>query len=390
MLRSILWSQHAFFSSLGLQPSPTLAMLLVTAALAVDVEPSIADLLGPPGSDEFPELFRRALESEPGHPTFEAPAVEAHRASRFASKRDGAPSFLEVEKEPSEGYIPVATEDEDDESATTKSSIDPNAPTKTPYGHVYCRCAPLQCNCSKTCTCYVNPDGSPARPNPTDGLPKDYTGPVQPEPSYTNSNPNGAPAQRAKSSAFQTFFQPFASFVQQDETSRRRAAAGGDTCPASGGHAARASARLRGTRTRANGVREEWCVQGAKTHRDLERNIAAAADDTGTTMLELNMSYTEPSNLYYFGGDPEFKRVRTETYVCDKATCGEMDCKCAKYCRCRGVPIPLFEGETDANSKGIPVGFNEAGYWPWWPQLYDTYYYNTDPPKGDTRYPPPT
>ena len=349
-------------------------MLLVTAALAVDVQPSIVDLLGPPGSDDFPELYRRALDSEPEHPTFKAPGVEAHRASRFASKRNAAPSFLEVEK------------DEDDESSSSSNSNDANAPKKTPYGHVYCRCAPLQCNCSKTCTCYVNPDGTPGRPNPYAGYPKDYAAPTQPEPSYTNSNPNGAPAQRAKSSAFQTFFQPFASFVEQDETSRRRT--GGATCSASG-HAARASARLRGTRTRANGVREEWCVQGAKTHRGLERNIAAAADDT-PAMLELNMSYTDPSNLYYFGGDPDFKRVKTETYVCDKAMCDEMKCKCTKYCRCRGVPIPLFEDETDANSKGIPVGSNEVGYWPWWPQLYDSYYYNTDPPKGDARYPPPT
>jgi hypothetical protein len=52
-----------------------------------------------------------------------------------------------------------------------------------------------------------------------------------------------------------------------------------------------------------------------------------------------------------------------------------------RYCRCRGVPVPMFEGETDDNNKGIPLSQTEAGYWPWWPNLYTSYYSNTDPPR---------
>lgn len=32
----------------------------------------------------------------------------------------------------------------------------------------------------------------------------------------------------------------------------------------------------------------------------------------------------------------------------------------------------MFDGETDANSRGIPISSSEAGYWPWWPKLYRT------------------
>ena len=41
----------------------------------------------------------------------------------------------------------------------------------------------------------------------------------------------------------------------------------------------------------------------------------------------------------------------------------------------------MFEGETDDNNKGIPLSQTEAGYWPWWPNLYTSYYSNTDPPR---------
>ena len=41
----------------------------------------------------------------------------------------------------------------------------------------------------------------------------------------------------------------------------------------------------------------------------------------------------------------------------------------------------MFEGETDQNSRGIPISFTKAGYWPWWPKLYTSYDYNTDPPR---------
>ena len=117
--------------------------------------------------------------------------------------------------------------------------------------------------------------------------------------------------------------------------------------------------------------------------------------------------------MLQFGGDPDFKRRESRKFICDATYCDEMKCKCKKYafptaptlhhhhllhqppplllphphrrphryCRCRGVPVPMFEGETDDNNKGIPLSQTEAGYWPWWPNLYTSYYSNTDPPR---------
>ena len=50
--------------------------------------------------------------------------------------------------------------------------------------------------------------------------------------------------------------------------------------------------------------------------------------------------------------------------------CDELKCKCKRYCRCRGVPVPLFSGEND----GLGVA-PEALF-------YATYTYNTDPPRA--------
>ena len=35
----------------------------------------------------------------------------------------------------------------------------------------------------------------------------------------------------------------------------------------------------------------------------------------------------------------------------------------------------------DDNMKGIPLSQTETGYWPWWPNLYTSYYSSTDPPR---------
>ena len=93
-------------------------------------------------------------------------------------------------------------------------------------------------------------------------------------------------------------------------------------------------------------------------------------------------SFRDPSEMYSAGGDPDFRRHATHTYLCDAANCDELKCKCRRYCRCRGVPVPLFEGEDDANSRGLPAPATESGYWPWYPKLYSTYMYNTDPPTS--------
>ena len=91
-----------------------------------------------------------------------------------------------------------------------------------------------------------------------------------------------------------------------------------------------------------------------------------------------------PCNSRY-GGDPEFVRRQYGSYQCDETGCDEMKCKCKKYCRCRGVPIAMFEGEDDSNSRGPPKADGGApGFEPWHPDIATEYTFNTEPPReGD-------
>ena len=57
-------------------------------------------------------------------------------------------------------------------------------------------------------------------------------------------------------------------------------------------------------------------------------------------------------------------------YTCDDAKCSKMPCECSRYCRCWGVPIPMFDGETDENSDNAPV--TDLRSW------QHTAYYSTD------------
>lgn len=386
-----------------------LAVACAAALLQAQQQMAAPEPVGLPGSPGFAERYKRSLVAEPEYPPFVPPAAPPRRRSRFqtppparnAGRSDVRRTSSFLEFEPSDpglftkddpedsGYLGVGSKKDasaSDEFAAAQAAYeeskkfdvlsDSGGETKnsnangkqsededdkeTHYPNVYCRCAPLACNCTKKCTCYVNPDGSRGRKDPTVGIAKAFMdGPW----------PQAEPSVSKVASSVKNFFQPFASFLENPETTSARQER--DTCPIAPGNGRIGGGHmLRGTRMRTNGVREEWCVQGGRTQAELESNIAAAADEKRFSVLQLNTSYVNPEQLYHFGGDPEFRRVHTEQYICDNSYCTEMSCKCKKYCRCRGVPIPMFEGETDKNSRGIPVSFNGAGYWPWYPKLY--------------------
>ena len=95
--------------------------------------------------------------------------------------------------------------------------------------------------------------------------------------------------------------------------------------------------------------------------------------------------FVRQEDLLIYGGDPEFVRRQYGSYQCDETGCDEMKCKCKKYCRCRGVPIAMFEGEDDSNSRGPPKADGGApGFEPWHPDIETEYTFNTEPPReGD-------
>ena len=95
--------------------------------------------------------------------------------------------------------------------------------------------------------------------------------------------------------------------------------------------------------------------------------------------------FRKQDEMLQFGGDPDFKRRESRKFICDATYCDEMKCKCKKYCRCRGVPIAMFEGEDDSNSRGPPKADGGApGFEPWHPDIETEYTFNTEPPReGD-------
>ena len=102
----------------------------------------------------------------------------------------------------------------------------------------------------------------------------------------------------------------------------------------------------------------EFSVDHSRSHSEAERRVARAADERSLSLLQLNMSagvrgdFVRQEDLLIYGGDPEFVRRQYGSYQCDETGCDEMKCKCKKYCRCRGVPIAMFEGEDDSNREG--------------------------------------
>ena len=134
-------------------------------------------------------------------------------------------------------------------------------------------------------------------------------------------------------------------------------------------------------RSRLRGPQEAWCVSSPADEKGKEAQIAAAADEArGFSLLEVahrgplgpeQGDFLTRPELLHFGADPDFKPVHRGTYHCDAESCSKMACQCSKYCRCRGVAIPMFAGEDSRNSKGG-----------WVPNLERVYYYNTDPPRS--------
>ncbi len=239
----------------------------------------------------------------------------------------------------------------------------PDKRVRSTYDRVLCRCAPLQCNCSKTCTCYAKPDGQRSSFDPMAGRVGKFEEAARETPgksAYPQDSKTRAFAKQARRhAAFQTFFQPEESFIEQ----------GGSTTPLACGTASQASSRpLRGA------VRS----RGPPCEPDLDQRPAS--------WLQLNMSMGSPfrtqESLLHFGSDPGFRRVHYAKYICDPNRCGEMKCACKKYCRCRGVAIPMFEGETDATTRGKPAPASDLGYDPWTPNLKRSYYFSTDPPRS--------
>lgn len=283
-------------------------------------------------------------------------------------------------------------------------------PKVTHHKNVYCRCAPLACNCTKACTCYQNPDGTRAGYDPNLGMAKDWgaagrfgSPEVVEDESGDMARAAGGRGRGARSSsAAADFFQPgsFMETARQEATARQRRGRGGNagravvdagTCPRHGGGGSGRGGEIRGARLRGTtssggsgeaAGREEWCVEGSRSHRRLERNIAAAADErrfgvgvgvgpVGTSLLELGHNATigsesgrapgegfrPPRELLAFGADPDFRRHGVHRYVCDADNCEEMQCKCKRYC-----PLRRVEEET-ARSRARVRGWPDADTW---------------------------
>ena len=409
-----------------------------------------------PASGDYAERYHQSLSTEayppyrqdiqPRRSRYQKPVKEWRDQQRPSEDASPSASFLETSED--DGVS--------DADSGSSSSYATSAPAATHHDNVYCRCAPLACNCSKTCSCYANPDGTRAPYAPSAGVTKNYMaeggrsghgggGDGDEIGAASVQRMRAVAAARLRSSGCAA--SSFARGFFEDQPSRR-----GDV-GASGG--AQSFLQVRSVQTDAEGAgrderrdksggsrsgaegpaakqqqrrrrlrggqqpRDEWCVHGSRTHRGLERNIAAAADerrvgatgpgvsasfggggdadgDRAISMLQLNATaparsgasaggtgtFRNPSDLFSLGGDLDFRRHATHSYLCDATNCNELKCKCKRYCRCRGVPIPLFAGEDDENSRSLPAPVTEAGHWPWSPRLYSTYTHNTDPPRS--------
>ena len=108
-----------------------------------------------------------------GHPLVaEGSAQPGVSLSSLGLGMPGSPEFeaqyrklLGVEEAPPPPPPPLAVEDADDAGAAAFLEADdaaappPSPPALPVYEHVQCRCAPLECNCTKTCNCYQKPTG---------------------------------------------------------------------------------------------------------------------------------------------------------------------------------------------------------------------------------------
>ena len=287
----------------------------------------------------------------------------------------GSPEFeaqyrklLGVEEAPPPPPPPLAVEDADDAGAAAFLEADdaaappPSPPALPVYEHVQCRCAPLECNCTKTCNCYQKPTGEKEKqsevPSNAEEILKQSEEGTMGTPAAQNA---AARAARRKASArtnWQHFFDP--GFLQRGEST-------------------------------PDPTTKEFSVDHSRSHSEAEQRVARAADERSLSLLQLNMSagvrgdFVRQEDLLIYGGDPEFVRRQYGSYQCDETGCDEMKCKCKKYCRCRGVPIAIFEGEDDSNSKGPPKADGGApGFEPWHPDIETEYTFNTEPPReGD-------
>ena len=310
-----------------------------------------------------------------GHPLVaEGSAQPGVSLSSLGLGMPGSPEFeaqyrklLGVEEAPPPPPPPLAVEDADADAAAFLEADDAAAPPPSPpalpvYEHVQCRCAPLECNCTKTCNCYQKPTGEKEKqsevPSNAEEILKQSEEGTMGTPAAQNA---AARAARRKASArtnWQHFFDP--GFLQRGEST-------------------------------SDPTTREFSVDHSRSHSEAEQRVARAADERSLSLLQLNMSagvrgdFVRQEDLLIYGGDPEFVRRQYGSYQCDETGCDEMKCKCKKYCRCRGVPIAMFEGEDDSNSRGPPKADGGApGFEPWHPDIETEYTFNTEPPReGD-------
>ena len=312
-----------------------------------------------------------------GHPLVtEGSAQPGVSLSSLGLGMPGSPEFeaqyrklLGVEEAPPPPPPPLAVEDADDAGAAAAflEADDAAAPPPSPpalpvYEHVQCRCAPLECNCTKTCNCYQKPNGEKEKQSE---VPSNAEEILKQSEEGTMGTPAAqiaaARAARRKASArtnWQHFFDP--GFLQRGEST-------------------------------SDPTTREFSVDRSRSHSEAEQRVARAADERSLSLLQLNMSagvrgdFVRQEDLLIYGGDPEFVRRQYGSYQCDETGCDEMKCKCKKYCRCRGVPIAIFEGEDDSNSRGPPKADGGApGFEPWHPDIETEYTFNTEPPReGD-------
>ena len=311
-----------------------------------------------------------------GHPLVaEGSAQPGVSLSSLGLGMPGSPEFeaqyrklLGVEEAPAPPPPPLAVEDADDAGAAAFLEADdaaappPSPPALPVYEHVQCRCAPLECNCTKTCNCYQKPTGEKEKqsevPSNAEEILKQSEEGTMGTPAAQNA---AARAARRKASArtnWQHFFDP--GFLQRGEST-------------------------------SDPTTREFSVDRSRSHSEAEQRVARAADERSLSLLQLNMSagvrgdFVRQEDLLIYGGDPEFVRRQYGSYQCDETGCDEMKCKCKKYCRCRGVPIAIFEGEDDSNSRGPPKADGGApGFEPWHPDIETEYTFNTEPPReGD-------
>ena len=322
--------------------------------------------LGMPGSPEFEAQYRKLLGVEEAPPPPPPPlAVEDADDAGAAAFLEQIPS-LEAQ---SRNLLEDAANGADGGGGGDGGGGDGGGdggdaavPALPVYEHVQCRCAPLECNCTKTCNCYQKPTGEKEKqsevPSNAEEILKQSEEGTMGTPAAQNA---AARAARRKASArtnWQHFFDP--GFLQRGEST-------------------------------SDPTTREFSVDRSRSHSEAEQRVARAADERSLSLLQLNMSagvrgdFVRQEDLLIYGGDPEFVRRQYGSYQCDETGCDEMKCKCKKYCRCRGVPIAMFEGEDDANSRGPPKADGGApGFEPWHPDIETEYTFNTEPPReGD-------